>query len=129
MCLTPHFASIRSTPDAFPPAFICVQNLDRSIDNKALHDTFTAFGNILSSKVALDITGQSKGYAFVHYELDEAANLAIEKVNGMLLEGKKVFVGPFLNRTDRPAGEITPSLPPFPPGLMHSAFGLVPTLA
>ena len=25
------------------------------------------------------------------------------QVNGMLLEGKKVFVGPFLKRTDRPA--------------------------
>ena len=56
------------------------QNLDKSIDNKALHDTFSAFGNILSSKVALDVTGSSKGYGFVHYELDEAANLAIEKV-------------------------------------------------
>lgn len=58
----------------------CAQNLDKSIDNKALHDTFSAFGNILSSKVALDAAGQSKGYGFVHYELDEAANLAIEKV-------------------------------------------------
>lgn len=29
---------------------------------------------------------------------------AVAQVNGMLLEGKKVFVGPFLNRTDRPAG-------------------------
>ena len=25
------------------------------------------------------------------------------QVNGMLLEGKKVYVGPFLKRTDRPA--------------------------
>jgi RNA recognition motif-containing protein len=27
----------------------------------------------------------------------------VVQVNGMLLEGKKVFVGPFLKRTDRPA--------------------------
>ena len=57
-----------------------VQNLDKDIDNKALHDTFSAFGNILSCKVALDPMGQSKGYGFVHYESDEAANMAIEKV-------------------------------------------------
>ena len=57
-----------------------VQNLDKSIDNKALHDTFSAFGTILSSKVALDPAGESKGYGFVHYELDESAQLAIEKV-------------------------------------------------
>ena len=28
---------------------------------------------------------------------------AAAQVNGMLLEGKKVFVGPFLKRTERPA--------------------------
>ena len=60
-----------------------VQNLDKSIDNKALHDTFSAFGTILSSKVALDPAGESKGYGFVHYELDESAQLAIEKVHQM----------------------------------------------
>ncbi|PSC67282.1 polyadenylate-binding 1 [Micractinium conductrix] len=86
---------------------IFIKNLDRTVDNKALHDTFSAFGNILSCKVAQDMKGESKGYGFVHYEKDESARLAVEKVNGMLLEGKKVFVGPFLRRSERSSDSET----------------------
>jgi polyadenylate-binding protein len=80
---------------------VFIKNLDKSIDNKALYDTFSAFGNILSCKVATDDQGGSKGYGFVHYETQEAASLAVTKVNGMLLNGKKVFVGFFVPRKDR----------------------------
>jgi len=80
---------------------IFIKNLHKSIDNKALFDTFASFGNILSCKVATDETGQSRGYAFVHYDSGEAGELAIAKVNGMLLSGKKVFVGFFVPRKER----------------------------
>ncbi|XP_044256804.1 polyadenylate-binding protein 1-like isoform X1 [Tribolium madens] len=80
---------------------VFIKNLDRSIDNKAMYDTFSAFGNILSCKVAQDENGTSKGYGFVHFETEEAANKSIEKVNGMLLNGKKVYVGRFIPRKER----------------------------
>ncbi|KAK6855328.1 polyadenylate-binding protein [Apiospora arundinis] len=80
---------------------IFIKNLDAAIDNKALHDTFAAFGNILSCKVAQDETGASKGYGFVHYETDEAAAAAIKHVNGMLLNEKKVYVGHHIPKKDR----------------------------
>ncbi|GAB1729229.1 hypothetical protein NU195Hw_g1561t1 [Hortaea werneckii] len=80
---------------------VFIKNLDSAIDNKALHDTFAAFGNILSCKVAQDEMGNSKGYGFVHYETAEAANSAIKSVNGMLLNEKKVFVGHHIPKKDR----------------------------
>ncbi|KAL1790807.1 polyadenylate-binding 4 isoform X7, partial [Sigmodon hispidus] len=81
---------------------VFIQNLDKSIDNKALYDTFSAFGNILSCKVVCDENG-SKGYAFVHFETQEAADKAIEKMNGMLLNDRKVFVGRFKSHKEREA--------------------------
>ncbi|XP_030369701.1 polyadenylate-binding protein isoform X2 [Scaptodrosophila lebanonensis] len=80
---------------------VFIKNLDKAIDNKAIYDTFSAFGNILSCKVATDDKGNSKGYGFVHFETEEAANMSIEKVNSMLLNGKKVYVGKFIPRKER----------------------------
>ncbi|KAK4882930.1 hypothetical protein RN001_006249 [Aquatica leii] len=80
---------------------VFIKNLDKNIDNKALYDTFSAFGNILSCKVAMDDRGGSKGYGFVHFETEESAKKAIDRVNGMLLNGKKVYVGKFIPRVER----------------------------
>ena len=44
------------------------------------------------SQVVCDEKG-SKGYGFVHFETQEAANRAIETINGMLLNDRKVWVG------------------------------------
>lgn len=80
---------------------IFIKNLHPAIDNKALHDTFSAFGRILSCKVATDEMGQSKCFGFVHYETAEAADAAIENVNGMLLNDREVFVGKHVSKRDR----------------------------
>ena len=85
---------------------IFVKNLHESIDNKQLYDTFSLFGNILSCKVVADReTKGSKGYGYVHYETAEAANAAIEKLDGMLIDGQEVQVGHFVSRNQRPGQE------------------------
>ncbi|CAM9819433.1 unnamed protein product, partial [Phaeothamnion confervicola] len=75
---------------------IFVKNLDTTVDNKALYDTFSLFGNILSCKVATDEHGNSKGYGYVHYETAEAANEAIANIDGLLIANKQVHVGHFV---------------------------------
>ncbi|PNT49364.2 hypothetical protein POPTR_002G124200v4 [Populus trichocarpa] len=82
-------------------ANIFIKNLDKTIDHKALHDTFSSFGNILSCKVATDASGQSKGYGFVQFDSEEAAQNAIDKLNGMLINDKQVYVGNFLRKQER----------------------------
>nr|XP_061808757.1 polyadenylate-binding protein 1-like [Nerophis lumbriciformis] len=81
---------------------VFIKNLDRSIDNNVLYDIFSFFGNILSGKVVCDENG-SKGYGFVHFETQEAAERAIVEMNGKLLKDRKVFVGHFKSRKEREA--------------------------
>ncbi|KAI8892512.1 putative PAB1-mRNA polyadenylate-binding protein [Globomyces pollinis-pini] len=79
---------------------IFIKNLDPSIDNKALFDTFSSFGTILSCKVAMD-GDVSRGYGFVHYETMEMAETAINSVNGMLVNDRQVYVGLHVSKKER----------------------------
>ncbi|KAL5714001.1 poly(A) binding protein Pab2 [Ranunculus cassubicifolius] len=80
---------------------IFIKNLDKALDHKSLHETFSSFGTILSFKIATDSSGQSKGYGFVQFDSEEAAQSAIDKLNGMNINDKPVFVGHFLRKQER----------------------------
>jgi len=80
---------------------IFIKNLHKNIDNKALFDTFSEFGDILSCVVATDEHGNSKGYGFIHFSTQAAADKAINLVNGKILNGKICYVASFQPRKDR----------------------------
>ncbi|XP_010549243.1 PREDICTED: polyadenylate-binding protein 2-like isoform X2 [Tarenaya hassleriana] len=80
---------------------IFIKNLEKSIDNRALYDTFSFFGNVVSCKVACDSSGESKGYGFVQFDNDESAQAAIDKLNGMLMNDKQVFICRCIPRNER----------------------------
>lgn len=86
---------------------IFIKNLDKTIDHKALYDTFSQFGQILSCKIELDHDNQSRGYGYIQFIAQDSAEKAVAKVNGMILAGKKVFVGPFVSRKERIAQNST----------------------
>lgn len=85
---------------------VFIRNLAPSVDNKGLNDTFSVFGNILSCKIATDENGKSKGYGYVHFETAEAAQDAIQKFDGMLIEDSEVKVIPFIRKQDRAAPSV-----------------------
>lgn len=75
-------------------ANIFIGNLDPDVDEKLLHDTFSAFGGIAQTpKVLYDAeSGLSKGYGFVSYDSFESSDLAIECMNGQFLCNRAIVV-------------------------------------
>ncbi|OQS01711.1 splicing factor 3B subunit 4-like [Achlya hypogyna] len=69
-------------------------NLDPDVDEKLLYDTFSVFGGIIETpKVMRDVdTKQSKGFGFVAYDSFDAADLAIECMNGQYLCNRQIVV-------------------------------------
>ncbi|TMW58234.1 hypothetical protein Poli38472_011822 [Pythium oligandrum] len=75
-------------------ANLFIGNLDHEVDEKLLYDTFSAFGGIIETpKIMRDPdTKMSRGFGFISYDSFEAADLAIECMNGQYLSNRQVVV-------------------------------------
>jgi len=64
------------------------------VDEKQLRDAFNPFGTIKVVNLNLDpMTGKHKGFAFIWYDVPEAAQLAIEHMNSQNMWGRPIKVG------------------------------------
>jgi len=72
---------------------IYVGNLPYSTDDAALRELFSSYGTIVSAIVITDrATGRSKGFGFVEFETEEAADKAIEAMDNSEMEGRNIKV-------------------------------------
>ena len=70
-----------------------VGSLPWAINDQGLEDLFKEFGAVSSAKVIMDReSGRSKGFGFVEFDDDEAAKAAMNKLNGMDLQGRSIVV-------------------------------------
>ncbi|MDD4334932.1 MAG: RNA-binding protein [Desulfotomaculaceae bacterium] len=78
-----------------------VGNLPWATKAEDLADTFSAHGEVLSSRVITDReTGRSRGFGFVEVR-DEDAETMIAAMNGAELDGRVITVNEAKSREDR----------------------------
>lgn len=70
-----------------------VGNFPFNVNEQVLTEHFSACGTVESAKIITDRdTGRSKGFGFVEMSTEEEAKAAIEKCDGMDLDGRPLKV-------------------------------------
>ena len=80
---------------------IFVTNLSWNVSNKALYDVFSVYGKILSCKLVMDDQLRSNGYGYVQFANENSVNYAIQCLNGIMWNGRKITVELFKCRVNR----------------------------
>ncbi|XP_074615547.1 poly(U)-binding-splicing factor PUF60-like isoform X1 [Acropora palmata] len=73
---------------------VYVGSINFELREEHVRQAFLPFGPIKKIDLSWDpLTMKHKGFAFVEYDLPEAAQLALEQMNGVLLGGRNIKVG------------------------------------
>ena len=82
-----------------------VGNLTYAITDSDLQAMFEKFGTVESAQVIMDrSSGRSKGFGFVEMDDDQAAQKAIDELNGQDNDGRPLTVNEAKPREDRGGG-------------------------
>jgi RNA recognition motif-containing protein len=80
-----------------------VGNLSFNATQEQLQDLFAAHGTVTEVDVIKDkFSGRPRGFAFVSMETKEAADAAIQALNGKEIDGRALTVNEARPREDRP---------------------------
>lgn len=83
---------------------IFIANLDWEISSDDLMATFSSFGKVAYAHVVFDKkTKKSKGFGYVEMETADSAIAAIQALNGMEVNGRKLDVKIASPKENRPA--------------------------
>ncbi|HEV3251461.1 MAG TPA: RNA-binding protein [Puia sp.] len=81
---------------------IYVSNLSFNVRDEDLQEYFAEYGEVSSAKVIMDkFTNKSRGFAFVEMPSDEAANKAIQELDGATVDGRTIGVSVAKPREER----------------------------
>ncbi|XP_017488412.1 PREDICTED: poly(U)-binding-splicing factor half pint-like [Rhagoletis zephyria] len=73
---------------------IYVGSISFELKEDTVRQAFSPFGPIKTINMSWDPTTQKhKGFAFIEYEVPEAAHLALEQMNGFMMGGRNIKVG------------------------------------
>lgn len=79
-----------------------VGNLPYSVNEEQLRQMFTEFGDVTSATIISDrMTGRPKGFGFVEFADDAAADSATAALNGKDMEGRAIVVNEARPQEDR----------------------------
>lgn len=68
---------------------VYVGSISFELKEDTIRQAFLPFGPIKSINMSWDpVTQKHKGFAFVEYEIPEAAQLSLEQMNGVMLGGR-----------------------------------------
>jgi len=72
---------------------IYVGNLANTVTEQELQDLFSSFGAVISARIIKDkFTGQPRGFGFVEIEDNDAAQAAINGLNGTECKGQRLRI-------------------------------------
>ena len=82
-----------------------VGNLSFNTTQDQLQDLFAAHGNVIEVDVIMDkFSGRPRGFGFVTMETKEAADAAVQALNGKEIDGRALTVNEARPREERPRG-------------------------